>query len=397
MTAVAARTFSTQSWDQAAVPSSKAVRRVAVLALQQRKVQALQSLVFYEIVTANNLVKSGNRTLDELVCALRHLQPTLLLAKVVPSVQIGQALTNTLKRYRRNLKAILHPLHVQLSQMHGWKQFPAGRRVGPTLPNAKKLLAECDSTLRGAVLGGDESIVALMLATRADVQARDPWGKSALMTAAEHGRNRIVSQLLDTKASVNAKDERGGSALTFAARRGNAEAVQRLLNAKADINSACDSGRTALMYVCGCGGYFDDIVLTDKSPVELDMVVSRLLDAKADINTADRDGWTALMHAADHCEHVSMIDQLVQAGAVVHDRQGGSEVVNTGNGAIQFVGRQHHTALTIAERRAHRGYLINYPALRQRIQAVAQRLRHVALSNGLIRYVEPGQTMCIVS
>ena len=102
-----------------------------------------------------------------------------------------------------------------------------------------------------AAASGNTAIVELLLAVPGiDLNALDnERGWTALIGAA--GRIRpapaLIRRLLEEGADVNAKDRYGGTALMSAARQGNTAIVQMLLDAGADINAKSKSGYTALM------------------------------------------------------------------------------------------------------------------------------------------------------
>jgi ankyrin repeat protein len=76
--------------------------------------------------------------------------------------------------------------------------------------------------------------VRLLLEHRADVNAPDQSGETALHLAARGGHEAVVRLLLEYRADVNAPDQSGGTALHLAARGGH-EAVVRLLEAKKEL------------------------------------------------------------------------------------------------------------------------------------------------------------------
>jgi ankyrin repeat protein len=90
-----------------------------------------------------------------------------------------------------------------------------------------------EGTLIAAALRGDLPRVRVLLDAKAEVNARDSDGKTALMIASEAGHADVVRVLLDAKADVNAK---AGvtTALREATLNGHADVVQLLKNAGAD-------------------------------------------------------------------------------------------------------------------------------------------------------------------
>jgi ankyrin repeat protein len=94
---------------------------------------------------------------------------------------------------------------------------------------------EDDKTpLHVAALWRQKDVVIVLLANKADVNAKDKWGYSPLHFA----RNREIAEaLLANKADINAKDENGETPLMWAAERGNTQTAEILLKHKADPNT----------------------------------------------------------------------------------------------------------------------------------------------------------------
>jgi len=168
--------------------------------------------------------------------------------------------------------------------------------------------------------------------TSTDIEARNYFGETALMRAAEHGDIATVQTLIKGGANVNAMDKfgntplletsnaevlraliqagadvnardssRGWTALMWSASNGRLEAVQALIEGGADINTADRHGRTALMQAAYLG-YTE--------------VVEDLIRAKANVNVASEDGTSALTLAAWGC-HEAIVRELIRAGATV--------------------------------------------------------------------------------
>jgi uncharacterized protein len=81
------------------------------------------------------------------------------------------------------------------------------------------------------------------------------WGaEGGLLDAAGAGDLARVKSLIAAKADVNAKDEYGLTALILASMRGRVDVVRALLAAKADVNTKSNTGGTALM-AASMGGH----------------------------------------------------------------------------------------------------------------------------------------------
>jgi len=86
----------------------------------------------------------------------------------------------------------------------------------------------------------------LLLASKADVNAREKAGYTPLHRAAVSGHKDVAELLLAKKADVNAKDNFGYTALHLAARKGYKDIVDLLLANKALVNARTIMGITPL-------------------------------------------------------------------------------------------------------------------------------------------------------
>jgi ankyrin repeat protein len=107
-------------------------------------------------------------------------------------------------------------------------------------------------TLREAVILGlatqNEDVTGLLLASKADVNARGNDGRTALHVAARKGNKDASKLLLTSKANVNAKANDGKTPLHYAAGFGHKDVVELLLASKADVNAVANDGKTPLRY-----------------------------------------------------------------------------------------------------------------------------------------------------
>ncbi|MCX5894296.1 MAG: ankyrin repeat domain-containing protein, partial [Proteobacteria bacterium] len=74
-----------------------------------------------------------------------------------------------------------------------------------------------------------------------------------LMEAAEHGDVFKVKSLLAKRANVNASNKKGGTALKFAVQNGHIEVVKLLLERGAEVDAKNKAGSTALTGAAGIG------------------------------------------------------------------------------------------------------------------------------------------------
>jgi ankyrin repeat protein len=159
-----------------------------------------------------------------------------------------------------------------------------------------------DVRLLEAVKRRDQQALAALLRAKADVNAAQPDGATALAWAVYLGERGMAEALLAAGAAVNTADEYGESPVTLAAANGDAALVQRLLSAGGDARAARWNGETAVMIAAGAGS--------------LD-TVRRLVQRGADVNAAEPRGrQTALMWAAAE-GHADVVAGLVELGAKV--------------------------------------------------------------------------------
>lgn len=91
--------------------------------------------------------------------------------------------------------------------------------------------ADAGEDLLAAVRKNDAARVKALLEQGADVNAKSPYGATALFFAADRGNMEIMNILLDHGADVKVKDTfYGATALTWAVNKSNVDIVRLLLN-----------------------------------------------------------------------------------------------------------------------------------------------------------------------
>ena len=162
------------------------------------------------------------------------------------------------------------------------------------------------SPVADAAMRHDTAAIRAYLAQRADVNAPQPDGATALMWAARANDTQLVDLLLAAGANAKAANREGATALLQASETGNAAIIERLLRAGADVNGTLlSTGETALLEASRTGN------------VEALRV---LLDHGADVNRKETlRATTALMWAASE-GHTGAIRLLIERGADVSAR-----------------------------------------------------------------------------
>ena len=113
--------------------------------------------------------------------------------------------------------------------------------------------AQASSDVADAVMRGDRAKLETLVAGRADVDAPQPDGATALHWAAYRDDLETVEILLAAGADPKAKNRDGATALSLAAQNGNSAMVERLLDAGADANERLTNGETPLMMAARTG------------------------------------------------------------------------------------------------------------------------------------------------
>ena len=167
------------------------------------------------------------------------------------------------------------------------------------------LLLAADSPLADAAKRGDRQTVSALLKKKADVNAPQSDGATALHWAAYLEDAEMTATLIRAGADVNATNNYGVTPIILAATNGNAPVINQLLAAGVDPNTTVRAGETALMLAARSG------------KVE---AVRALLIAGAKINAQETwNGQSALMWAAAEA-HGPVVEALIEGGADINLR-----------------------------------------------------------------------------
>ena len=160
-------------------------------------------------------------------------------------------------------------------------------------------ISAAEAPLADAAESRNSSALRVLLEQKADVNATQADGMTALHWATYHDDLEMVKRLIAVGADVKAANRYGVTPLALACTNGNTAVVELLLKSGADANTALPGGETALMTASRTGR---------PGPVQA------LIAKGADVNARERKGQTALMWAAAD-GHVEVVDALVKAGA----------------------------------------------------------------------------------
>jgi ankyrin repeat protein len=175
--------------------------------------------------------------------------------------------------------------------------------------NLDAVNARGETAVHVAARSGAGDVLQELLAAHPNLEARANDGFTALVAAIETGAADTVRLLLDAGADVEASvPPRNQTPLQCAARVGQLSIVRALLQAGADVHAADKQGATALHHA-----------LELRSQVVAIEVLKALLENGADVNEENSEGLTPLMLAAWNGQS-SVLAWLLSAGADVHAR-----------------------------------------------------------------------------
>ena len=167
----------------------------------------------------------------------------------------------------------------------------------------------------------DRATLRTLLKQRADVNAAQADGMTALHWAAYLDDLETAKALIAAKANVSTTNRYGVVPLSLACQNGNTEIIELLLEHGADPNTTLRGGETALMTAARTG---------KAGPV------NALLKRGADVNAKERRGQTALMWAAAD-GHAEVVELLIKANADIY-----ATIPDSGFKPIFFAAREGH-------------------------------------------------------
>ena len=174
-----------------------------------------------------------------------------------------------------------------------------------TLGFGPSVHAQSDTRVVVAMKHQDAATAKALIKQRADVNAPDVYGTTALQWAAHWNDVDTVKALIAAGAKANVASRYGVTPLHEAASIGSAPIVNALLRAGATADATYGEGETPLMLAARSGNL---------------ETVKLLVEAGANVNAAEKfRGQTALMLAAVE-NHADIVQALMSAGAEVNAR-----------------------------------------------------------------------------
>jgi ankyrin repeat protein len=165
-----------------------------------------------------------------------------------------------------------------------------------------QVLAGTDSPLADAAMNSDRASVRLLLQKKADVNAPQADGATALEWAAYHDDVELADLLIAAGANPKLPNREGSTAIQLASLRGSAPMIEKLLKAGADVNEKGLHAETPIMFAARNGNL---------------QALNLLLSRGAEVNAKESlRGTTALMWAVEQ-KHIDAVSLLIQHGADV--------------------------------------------------------------------------------
>ncbi len=156
------------------------------------------------------------------------------------------------------------------------------------------------SDIADAAMNGQRAVVQKLLTQKADVNAPQVDGATALHWAVYRDDLDLADVLIRAKANVKAANRVGVTPLAMASLYGRPAMIDKLLKAGADAKERGPNGETMVMFAARNGN---------------PQAIKMLVEAGADVNVRERTrGTTALMWAAEQ-RHPEAVKELLKAGA----------------------------------------------------------------------------------
>ena len=195
--------------------------------------------------------------------------------------------------------------------------------------------AASNSPLADAAMNGDRTALQTLLEQKADVNAAQPDGATAIQWAAYRDDLEMAGALIAAGVNIKLANREGATQLYLASLHGSAPMIEKLLKAGADPNALGPEGETPLMLAARTGNL---------------QAMRVLLDNHADVNAKDKlRSTTALMWATEQ-SHPEAVKLLVERGATV-GAQTQIDTRNARNNLANTVKQRLHSSFGVLGKR----------------------------------------------
>ena len=192
-----------------------------------------------------------------------------------------------------------------------------------------------NSPLADAAMNGDRMAVEALIQQKANVNAAQADGATALQWAVYRDDLEMAGDLIAAGADIKLANREGATPMYLAALHGSAPMIEKLLKAGADGNQLGPEGETPLMLSARTGNL---------------EAIRVLLDHHADVNAKDKlRGTTALMWATDQV-HPEAVKLLIEHGASV-SAQTEIDTRNARNNLANTVKQRLHSSFGVFGKR----------------------------------------------
>ena len=192
-----------------------------------------------------------------------------------------------------------------------------------------------NSPVADAAMNGDRAAVQSLIQQKADVNAAQADGETAIQWAVYRDDLQMADALIAAGANIKLANREGATPIYLASLHGSAPMIEKLLKAGADVNQMGPEGETPLMLTARTGNL---------------EAIRVLLEHHADVNAKDTlRGTTALMWATDQA-HPEAMKLLIEHGASV-SAQTEKDSRNARNNLANTVKQRLHSSFGVLGKR----------------------------------------------
>ena len=253
---------------------------------------------------------------------------------------------------KKNPKAINAQNSSKVTPLHFAAKYATEDIVKAMLAKGAKVNAKTDGLSTplhyagsGGSINGNRDIIALLIKKRADLKAKDEYGRTPLFNCCNP---QDAAYMISKGAKTNVIDKYGWSLLLKYCDDGKEDMVNFYLKKKLDPKIKDKEGETALHRICN---HFTDLKL-----------LKQFIDFGIDVNAVDENGKTALVSEIFFVRKDSdqVVEILLKAGAKVNiaDKDGNQPLKAMCNNWLD-AGREDEAGLAVAKLLVAKGADVN--------------------------------------